>query len=98
MKIALFIMIIICNLSCSKKYGYIYDKENLKPLEGVLVVNINNSSQKFITNKDGLFSFKNSGDLIIKKEGYETDTLREYGCKPSGKCFDGHIFYMKRYK
>ena len=26
--------------------------------------------------------------------GYKTDTLEKYGCKPNGKCFDGHIFYM----
>lgn len=96
MKIILlgFILLIICN--CSKNYGYIYDIEQNKPIEGVIVKDISDQNNKTITNTEGKFSFSECNDLILVKKGYKTDTLQKYGCKPKGKCFDGHIFYMKK--
>ena len=82
-------------INCSKNYGYIQD-ENQKPLKNVLVQDINNSSNKIFTNEKGEFSFSDCGNLIITKKGYKTDTLEKFGCKPNGKCFNGHIFYMKK--
>lgn len=96
---SVFFFICLCLLfSCDNKYGYIYDFDNRKPLEGVIVEDINTYVNKIETGTDGKFSFSECGNLIIKKEGYKTDTLEKYGCKPDGKCFDGHIFYMKRIK
>ena len=86
---------ILVLLGCSKVEGFIYDEKRNLPLEGVLVIDIDNISNNTLTKDNGKFSFYNSGNLIISKEGYVTDTLRKYGCKPKGKCFDGHIFYMK---
>lgn len=83
-------------ISCSKKHGYIYDEQKRKPLENVVVSDTEDPSNIFITKSDGKFSFSDCNNLIIKKEGYKTDTLEKYGCKPNGKCFDGHIFYMKK--
>lgn len=95
MKYLLSIISLIAILSCSRRYGYIYD-ENRKPLRNVLAQDIQNPSNKIITQDNGEFSFSDCGDLIISKQGYKTDTLEKFGCKPAGKCFDGHIFYMKK--
>ncbi len=95
MRYLLLITSLITILSCSKKYGYIYD-ENRKPLRKVLVQDIQNPSNKIVTQYNGEFSFSDCGDLVISKQGYKTDTLEKFGCKPAGKCFDGHIFYMKK--
>lgn len=90
------IIFAICLVNCSKKYGYIYDEKERKPLEKVVVIDKENPSNKFVTTVDGKFSFSECDDLIIKRDGYITDTLQKYGCKPNGKCFDGHIFYMRK--
>ena len=95
MKYQLLAISLIFMISCTRNYGYIYD-ENRKPLKNVLVRDIENPSHKIITQGNGEFSFSDCGNLIISKQGYETDTLQKLGCKPSGKCFDGHIFYMKK--
>lgn len=86
----------MCLGSCSEKFGYIYDQDLQKPLEGVIVTDIVDSSKIDMTTKDGRFSFSDCNDLVITKTGFETDTLQKYGCKPNGKCFEGHIFYMKK--
>lgn len=83
-------------MSCSKNYGYIYDIDSKKPIKGVVVQDVNNPDNKIITDIEGRFSFYKCNDLIIRKKEYEVDTLQKYGCKPSGKCFDGHIFYMQK--
>jgi hypothetical protein len=88
------VVMLIYLVSCSEKYGFIYDEQSKKPLEGVTVTDVNDSSKIYITKKDGMFSFSDCNNLIIEKSGYKTDTLEKYGCKPNGKCFDGHIFYM----
>jgi len=98
MKKVSFFIIVIFLTSCSKKYGYICDEDLGNPIEGVKVQDIDNVSNIDITKSNGEFSFKECGDLIISHKGYITDTLKKHGCKPEGKCFNGHIFYMKKLK
>lgn len=93
-KILLLAPILILFLNCTKNHGYIYDLETKNPMKGVIVQDVNNSNNKVLTDVDGKFSFSNCGNLIIIKVGYYVDTLEKFGCKPNGKCFDGHIFYM----
>lgn len=95
-KICLITSMLFMITGCSKKYGYIYDRDTITPLAGVSVKDIQNPFNIKITEMDGKFSFSDCGNLIISKAGYKTDTLKEYGCKPSGKCFNGHIFYMEK--
>lgn len=95
MKYLFLIISLATILSCSRKYGYIYD-DNQKPLKNVMVQDLENPSNKIITQVNGEFSFSDCGNLIIIKKGYKTDTLKKFGCKPTGKCFNGHIFYMKK--
>ncbi|MFC3161065.1 hypothetical protein SAMN05443633_101140 [Chryseobacterium arachidis] len=95
----LILIVLAANLiSCSEKYGYIYDAKTKRPLEGVFVSDTKDISKKYVTKSDGMFSFSECNDLMIEKKGYKTDTLEKYGCKPNGKCFDGHIFYMEKNK
>lgn len=96
MKKIVFILICHMLINCSHNYGFIYDDITKKPLKGVNVIDIQDVSNNITTKSDGKFSFSECGDLIIKKNGYKTDTLQKYGCKPKGKCFNGHIFYMKK--
>jgi hypothetical protein len=79
--------------SCNN-YGYIYDLETQKPVKNVLVEDLENKLNITFTDDEGMFEFKNCGDLKINKNGYVIDTLNKFGCKPNGKCFNGHIFYM----
>lgn len=73
-----------------------YDTVSRKPIKGVIVKDVNNPNNKTITDIGGKFSFSECNDLIIMREEYKTDTLQKYGCKPSGKCFNGHIFTCKK--
>lgn len=77
-----------------KQYGYIKDINSNLPIEGVLVKDFINQKRYTVTDKDGMFSFSNCNDLLISKKEYKSDTLKKYGCKPTGKCFNGHVFYM----
>lgn len=98
MKNILFIIIIMNFIGCSKKSGYLYDEDLKKTIVGVRVQDMESMNNVTFTNSEGRFSFNDCGDLIISHKGYKTDTLKKYGCKPNGKCFDGHIFYMKKLK
>jgi hypothetical protein len=96
MKKILLITILFISYSCTKKYGYIYDLDKREPLKDVIVEDVSNPKNKIKTDSNGKFSFSECKNLIIMKEGYKTDTLEKYGCKPTGKCFEGHIFYMRK--
>ncbi|MBE0392678.1 hypothetical protein HNQ02_001483 [Flavobacterium sp. 7E] len=96
MKRILLISSFLIMYSCKNNSGYIYDLNKMAPLDGVIVQDISNPINKIKTDATGKFSFSECDNLIIIKKGYETDTLKKYGCKPAGKCFDGHIFYMKK--
>lgn len=95
----IFIFLFICQIyitsSCSN-YAFIYDEKLRKPLENVKVIDVDDSTNISITDEDGKFEFKRCGNVIIIKKEYLNDTLEKFGCKPNGKCFKGHIFYMKR--
>jgi hypothetical protein len=96
MKNFIVLIVLLGNYSCSKNYGYIYDPKTKLPIQNVKVQDLKNLNNKTITDKEGKFLFSECGNLIISKIGYKTDTLEKYGCKPSGKCFDGHIFYINK--
>ncbi|ANO47478.1 hypothetical protein HUE46_04900 [Flavobacterium columnare] len=93
--ITLFLFLTFVTFSC-KDYAYILDEKDQKPLENVKVTDLDDSTNISITDKEGKFQFKRCGNVVIQKEGYVKDTLEKFGCKPNGKCFKGHIFYMKR--
>ncbi len=63
------VVMLIYLVSCSEKYGFIYDEQSKKPLEGVTVTDVNDSSKIYITKKDGMFSFSDCNNLIIEKSG-----------------------------
>ncbi|MDY3319610.1 hypothetical protein PG637_10015 [Riemerella anatipestifer] len=97
MKIIVLSLVFIIFSSCyNDDYGYIYDANSRKPISEVAVQDIINPKKQVLTDTLGKFSFIECNDLIISKEGYKTDTLQKYGCKPNGKCFNGKIFYMKK--
>lgn len=95
MKIILILLISLLNNSC-KRYGYVYSDKEDKPIEGILVIDLKDISNKTYTDKNGKFSFNDCGSVIIEKKGYQKDTLKDYGCKPNPDCFNGKIFYMKK--
>lgn len=92
--IGIVLLVIILFIINRKQYGYIKDIRTNLPIEGVLVTDFINKKKNTITDKDGMFSFSNCNDLLIYKKEYKSDTLKKYGCKPTGKCFNGHVFYM----
>ncbi|MRM83151.1 hypothetical protein [Riemerella anatipestifer] len=96
MKIIILSLVFIIFSSCYNDHGYIYDADSKKPINDVVVQDIINPKKQVLTDSLGRFSFIECNDLIISKEGYKTDTLQKYGCKPNGKCFNGKIFYMKK--
>lgn len=97
-KILIIAIISIFLGSCEKNYGYILDYENSKPMENVLVRDLNDLTNYVLTNEKGEFEFSECGDLIISKVSYKDDTLYKYGCRPNMRCFNGHIFYMEKIK
>lgn len=89
------VSLVIILFSINKKqYGYIKDIKSNLPIEGVLVKDFIDKEKFTVTDKEGMFSFSNCNDLLISKKEYISDTLKKYGCKPAGKCFKGHVFYM----
>ncbi|MBE8726789.1 hypothetical protein [Flavobacterium hungaricum] len=90
--IILFIIILFSN--CTKQHGYIKDIETNLPIQGVLLTDCIDKQNYTTTDENGMFSFINCNDLSISKKFYKSDTLKKHGCKPSGKCFNGHVFYM----
>jgi hypothetical protein len=97
-KLLYIIGISVLIVSCNGNYGFILDDTNEKPLQNVLVKDIDDSTNYVFTNKEGKFKFSDCGDLIISKKGFKTDTLPKYGCRPNMKCFNGHFFYMIKCK
>ncbi|OWP83394.1 hypothetical protein BWK59_10705 [Flavobacterium davisii] len=94
-KLFVILFIGISFIGC-KNYAYIFDEKEEKPLEGVLVIDLNNNSNRTYTDKNGKFSFTECGNVLIQKKGFKSDTLKDYGCKPDPYCFKGKVFYMKR--
>lgn len=93
-RITLVFFISLLSIGC-KNYAYVFDENEAIPLEGVLVIDLNDNSNKTYTDKNGKFSFRECGSVLIIKKGFQTDTLNDYGCKPDPYCFNGKIFYMR---
>lgn len=67
--------------SCTHRtyYGYVYDFDTKSPLRSVAVEDYMNN-KRTVTDAKGYFSLKHdsqvSGELIFKKTGYVSDTLK----------------------
>lgn len=92
--IGILIFSVVLFSNCTKQHGYIKDIDTNLPVKGVLVTDFLDKENYTFTDQNGMFSFSHCNDLIISKKYFKTDTLKKYGCKPSGKCFNGHVFYL----
>ncbi|OXG04112.1 hypothetical protein BC749_102786 [Flavobacterium araucananum] len=98
----IFFFFISCNNS--RYYGYVYNFEKRKPLEGVKVYDMCNK-KVITTDKKGYFEIdhaKNcSGTLVFQKTYYNSDTIRSISIQ-SGESmievFKGDTIYLKLIK
>lgn len=99
--ICLFILLLTLSCNNSKYYGYVYNFEKRKPLEGVKVYDMCNK-KVITTDKKGYFEIdqtKNcSGTLVFQKTNYISDTIRSISIQ-SGESmievFKGDTIYLK---
>ncbi|UTN02714.1 carboxypeptidase-like regulatory domain-containing protein [Flavobacterium bizetiae] len=100
----LFIFLLTISCNNSKYYGYVYNFEKRKPLEGVKVYDVCNK-RVIITDKDGYFEIdqtKNcSGTLVFQKTKFHSDTIRSISIQ-SGEfmreVFKGDTIYLRLIK
>lgn len=95
MKILCSIFVLITTIGCSD-YGYIQDSDTHKPIKGVLVQDIINPDNEIVTGIDGKFSFSECENLIITKEGYKTDTLKNLAVDLPENVLKDIFFICKR--